>query len=252
MDAIITLSVSLLVEALAKLSAAFAAVGLMLAFVGCVPGEATVTAKSSEIDKAMKGEIGWVKVAEHLTNAYENVALTGLTERAYKELKMSPTNHVADAVAELFKGFDELLPLYLHDDETVKYGSSVSNGLVFVWLDAELKVPIAKTNVLAKADLNRILQLGINAELEVKSYESREAKKFTTVTTVANAFLFWMMKEDCEKNLKFASDMTFWGLQALTCYEEVISHGVRMEDLSGEFILVKKDKKIRVERRAGN
>ena len=67
-DAIITLSVSILIEALAKLSAAFAAVCLMLVFVGCVPGEATVTAKSSEIDKAMKGEIGWVKVTEHLTN----------------------------------------------------------------------------------------------------------------------------------------------------------------------------------------
>ena len=44
------------------------AAGLMLAFVGCVPGEAPVTAKSSEIDKAMNGEIGWVKVTEHLTN----------------------------------------------------------------------------------------------------------------------------------------------------------------------------------------
>lgn len=68
MDAIITLAVSLRIAVQAKLSAAFAAACLMLAFVGCVPGEATVTAKSSEIDKAMKGEIGWVKVTEHLTN----------------------------------------------------------------------------------------------------------------------------------------------------------------------------------------
>ena len=251
MDAIITLSVSLLIEALAKLSAAFAAVGLMLAFVGCVPGEATVTAKSSEIDKAMKGEIGWVKVAEHLTNAYENVALTGLTERAYKELKMSPTNHVADAVAELFKGFDELLPPYLHDDETVKYGSSVSNGLVFVWLDAELKVPIAKTNVLAKADLNRILQLGINGELEVDSFESREAKKFAAMRMLFSEFIDEMTKEGCGKSLEFGTEM-LCGLGALSCFEAVISHSVRMEDLSGEFVLVDKGKKIRVERRTGN
>lgn len=228
------------------------AAGLMLAFVGCVPGEATVTAKSSEIDKAMKGEIGWVKVTEHLTNAYENVALTGLTERAYKELKLSPTNHVADAVAELFKGFDKLLPPYLHDDETVKYGSSVSNGQVYVWLDAELRVPIAKTNVLAKANLNRIMQLGINDKLEVKSYESREAKKFASMTGLANAFVDGMAKENCEKNIGFMTEMIGCGLEALISFEAVISHGVRMEDLSGEFILVNKDKKIRVERRAGN
>lgn len=228
------------------------AAGLMLAFVGCVPGEATVTAKSSEIDKAMKGEIGWVRVTEHLTNAYENVALTGLTERAYKELKLSPTNHVADAVAELFKGFDELLPPYLHDDETVKYGSSVSNGLVFVWLDAELKVPIAETNVLAKADLNRIMQLGINDKLEVKSYESREAKKFASMKGLANAFVDGMAKENCEKNIGFMTEMIGCGLEALISFESVKSRGARMEDLSGEFILVDKGKEIRVERRAGN
>ena len=228
------------------------AAGLMLVFVGCVPGEATVTAKSSEIDKAMKGEIGWVKVTEHLTNAYENVALTGLTERAYKELKLSPTNHVADAVARMFEGFDEFLPPYLHDDETVKYGFSVSNGLVYVWLDAELKVPIAKTNVLAKADLNRIMQLGINDKLEVKSYESREAKKFASMTGLANAFVDGMANENCEKNIGFMTEMIGCGLEALISFESVKSRGVRMEDLSGEFILVDKGKEIRVERRAGN
>lgn len=227
------------------------AAGLMLAFVGCVPGEATVTAKSSEIDKAMKGEIGWVKVTEHLTNAYENVALTGLTERACKELKLSPTNHVADAVARMFEGFDEFLPPYLHDDETVKYGFSVSNGLVYVWLDAELRVPIAKTDVLAKADLNRILQLGINGELEVDSFESREAKKFTAMRMLSNEFIEGMMKECCKKSLEFGTEM-LCGLCALSCFEAVISHSVRMEDMSGEFILVDKGKKIRVERRMGN
>ena len=227
------------------------AAGLMLAFVGCVPGEATVTAKSSEIDKAMKGEIGWVKVTEHLTNAYENVALTGLTERAYKELKLSPTNHVADAVARMFEGFDEFLPPYLHDDETVKYGFSVSNGLVYVWLDAELRVPIAKTNVLVKADLNRILQLGINDKLEVKSYESREAKKFTAMRMLFSEFIDEMTKEGCGKSLEFGTSM-LWGIGTLAYFEAVISHGVRMEDLSGEFILVEKDKKIRVEKRAIN
>ena len=217
------------------------AAGLMLVFVGCVPGEATVTAKSSEIDKAMKGEIGWVKVTEHLTNAYENVALTGLTERAYKELKLSPTNHVADAVARMFEGFDEFLPPYLHDDETVKYGFSVSNGLVYVWLDAELKVPIAKTNVLVKADLNRILQLGINGDLEVDSFESREAKKFTAMRMLSSEFIDGMTKECCKKSLEFGTEM-LCGLGALSCFEVVISHSVRMEDMSGEFILVDKPK----------
>ena len=229
------------------------AAGLMLVFVGCVPGEATVTAKSSEIDKAMKGEIGWVKVTEHLTNAYENVALTGLTERAYKELKLSPTNHVADAVARMFEGFDEFLPPYLHDDETVKYGFSVSNGLVYAWLDAELRVPIAKTNVLVKADLNRIMQLGINDKLEVKSYESREAKKFAAMMSLASAFIGGMAKGNCEKDLGVAAEiMTVWGLEALIRFDSTERHGVHMEDLSGEFILVDKGRKIRVERGMGN
>ena len=97
----------------------------------------------------------------------------------------------------MFEGFDEFLPPYLHDDETVKYGFSVSNGLVYVWLDAELKVPIAKTNVLAKADLNRILQLGINDKLEVKSFESREAKKFAAMMSLASAFIGGMAKGNC-------------------------------------------------------
>ena len=133
----------------------------------------------------------------------------------------------------------------------VKYGFSVSNGLVYVWLDAELKVPIAKTNILVKADLNRILQLGINGDLEVDSFESREAKKFTAMRMLSSEFIDGMTKECCKKSLEFGTE-TLCGLGALSCFEVVISHSVRMEDMSGEFILVDKGKKIRVERRMGN
>ena len=46
--------------------------------------------------------------------------------------------------------------------------------------------------------------------------------------------------------------MTVWGLEALIRFDSAERHGVRMEDLSGEFILVDKGKKIRVERGMGN
>ena len=69
---------------------------------------------------------------------------------------------------------------------------------------------------------------------------------------LANAFVDGMAKENCEKNIGFMTEMIGCGLEALIRFDSVERHGVRMEDLSGEFILVDKGRKIRVERRMGN
>ena len=43
--------------------------------VGCVPGEAEIKVKSSELAKIAKGEIGWADVTIVASNAYPNVTM---------------------------------------------------------------------------------------------------------------------------------------------------------------------------------
>ena len=78
--------------------------------VGCVPGEAEIKVKSSELAKIAKGEIGWADVAIVASNAYPNVTMDVFPERA-RDLKppmtyaqpgygeFSATNRLSDALA---------------------------------------------------------------------------------------------------------------------------------------------------------
>ena len=138
-----------------------AAAALVLS--GCVPGTATITAKPSELDKAMDGGIGWVKVVEHQEKEFPNETLTELPEKA-AELGLAKTNCFADVVGVVFRMYDKWIPLFLQKDKRVTYGYAVTNGKVRVWLDAELMAPIGRTDALAKAALPNLLQLEIHED----------------------------------------------------------------------------------------
>ena len=61
----------------AHIGIGFAALAALAALVltGCVPGEAQIKVKSSELAKMAKGEIGWADVTIVASNAYPNVTM---------------------------------------------------------------------------------------------------------------------------------------------------------------------------------
>lgn len=78
---------------------------------GCVPGEATISVKSSELAKAVAGRIGWADVTLAISNVYENVELSAypklaldvrqgeMTYGAKPEGVFDPTNRLSDVLS---------------------------------------------------------------------------------------------------------------------------------------------------------
>ena len=111
--------------------AAFAA----LVLAGCVPGEAQIKVKSSELAKMAKGEIGWADVTIVASNVYPNVTMDVFPERA-RNLKppktyaqpgygeFSVTNRLSDALAFMVEGLNDALPYFFCKDEKVELSCS--------------------------------------------------------------------------------------------------------------------------------
>lgn len=139
---------------------------------GCVPGEAEIKVKSSELAKMAKGEIGWADVTIIASNAYPNVTIDVFPERA-RNLKppmtyaqpgygeFSVTNRLSDAMAFMVKELNGALPDFFCRDEKVALSCSSEGTNAVLVLRAELKVPIGKKAVLENADLPRVLQFAI-------------------------------------------------------------------------------------------
>lgn len=132
-----------------------------LAFAGCVPGTAKITAKASELDKAMAGGIGWVKVVQHQEQEFDNVMLTNTTQDVLHWFNLEGTNRVEHLFPRIFEIYGRVLPLYLQDDEKASWGYAVTNGKVRVWLDVELMAAVGRTNALDKARLPRLMQFDV-------------------------------------------------------------------------------------------
>ena len=140
--------------------------------VGCVPGEAEIKVKSSELAKIAKGEIGWADVAIVASNAYPNVTMDVFPERA-RNLKspmtyaqpgygeFSVTNRLSDALAFMVKKLNGALPDFFCKDEKVELSCSAEGTNAVLVLRAKLKAPIGKKAVLENADLPRVLQFAI-------------------------------------------------------------------------------------------
>ena len=140
--------------------------------VGCVPGEAEIKVKSSELAKIAKGEIGWADVAIVASNAYPNVTMDVFPERA-RNLKspmtyaqpgygeFSVTNRLSDALAFMVEKLNGALPDFFCKDEKVELSCSAEGTNAVLVLRAELKAPIGKKAVLENADLPRVLQFAI-------------------------------------------------------------------------------------------
>ena len=71
---------------------------VVVCVVGCVPGEAEIKVKSSELAKMAKGEIGWADVTIVASNAYPNVTMDVFPERA-RNLK-SPMTYAQPGYGE--------------------------------------------------------------------------------------------------------------------------------------------------------
>ena len=144
--------------------AAFAA----LVLTGCVPGEAQIKVKSSELAKMANGEIGWADVTIVASNVYPNVTMDIFPERA-RNLKppkayvqpgygeFSVTNRLSDALAFMVEGLNDVLPYFFCKDEKVGLSCSAEGTIAVLVLRAELRVPVAKETVLKEADLPRVL-----------------------------------------------------------------------------------------------
>ena len=140
--------------------------------VGCVPGEAEIKVKSSELAKIAKGEIGWADVAIVASNAYPNVTMDVFPERA-RNLKspmtyaqpgygeFSVTNRLSDALAFMVKRLNDALPYFFCKDEKVELSCFAEGTNAVLVLRAKLKAPIGKKAVLENADLPRVLQFAI-------------------------------------------------------------------------------------------
>ena len=140
--------------------------------VGCVPGEAEIKVKSSELAKIAKGEIGWADVAIVASNAYPNVTMDVFPERA-RNLKppmtyaqpgygeFSGTNRLSDALAFMVEKLNGALPDFFCKDEKVVLSCSAEGTNAVLVLRAKLKAPIGKKAVLENADLPRVLQFAI-------------------------------------------------------------------------------------------
>ena len=140
--------------------------------VGCVPGEAEIKVKSSELAKAAKDEIGWADVTIVASNAYPNVTMDVFPERA-RNLKppmtyaqpgygeFSATNRLSDALAFMVEKLNGALPDFFCKDEKVELSCSAEGTNAVLVLRAKLKAPIGKKAVLENADLPRVLQFAI-------------------------------------------------------------------------------------------
>ena len=140
--------------------------------VGCVPGEAEIKVKSSELAKIAKGEIGWADVAIVASNAYPNVTMDVFPERA-RNLKppmtyaqpgygeFSATNRLSDALEFIVEKLNGALPDFFCKDEKVELSCSAEGTNAVLVLRAKLKAPIGKKAVLENADLPRVLQFAI-------------------------------------------------------------------------------------------
>ena len=140
--------------------------------VGCVPGEAEIKVKSSELAKIAKGEIGWADVTIVASNAYPNVTMDVFPERA-RNLKspmtyaqpgygeFSVTNRLSDALAFMVKKLNGALPDFFCKDEKVELSCSAEGTNAVLVLRAELKAPIGKKAILENADLPHVLQFAI-------------------------------------------------------------------------------------------
>ena len=148
--------------------AAFAA----LVLTGCVPGEAQIKVKSSELAKMAKGKIGWADVTIVASNVYPNVTMDVFPERA-RNLKppmtyaqpgygeFSGTNRLSDALAFMVEKLNGALPDFFCKDEKVELSCSAEGTNAVLVLRAKLRVPVAKETVLKEADLPRVLQFAI-------------------------------------------------------------------------------------------
>ena len=226
------------------------AAAAVLVFTGCVPGTAKITVKASELDKAMDGGIGWVKVVEHQEKEYDNSVLTNVSEKVLFAFGLKPTNRYEHVVAHVFEGLDNWIPLFLQDDEKVTYGYAVTNGKVRVWLDAELVAPIGRHDALLKAQLPRLMQLEIEDDGDVVAWGGRdkmkcgrEARKFLGAP-VAMAIC---LGEDCKMWTGNGVGDFVWSLIALVDPNEMKNTTFEMLPGNGRHRLTSKDSKFKVE-----
>ena len=159
---------------MAHIGIGFAALAAFAALVltGCVPGEAQIKVKSSELAKMAKGKIGWADVTIVASNVYPNVTMDVFPERA-RNLKppmpyaqpgygeFSGTNRLSDALAFMVEKLNGALPDFFCKDEKVELSCSAEGTNAVLVLRAELRVPVAKETVLKEADLPRVLQFAI-------------------------------------------------------------------------------------------
>lgn len=143
---------------------------------GCVPGEATISVKSSELAKAVAGRIGWADVTLAISNVYENVELSAypklaldvrqgeMTYGAKPEGVFDPTNRLSDVLSYVAKRLNECLPDFFCRDESLRLSSAVVGTNAVISIEAKLKVPIGKSTVLEEANLPRVMQLELNEE----------------------------------------------------------------------------------------
>ena len=143
---------------------------------GCVPGEATISVKSSELAKAVAGRIGWADVTLSVSNVYENVALSAypksvldvrhgeMTYGAEPGGGFDPTNRLSDVLSYVAKRLNECLPDFFCRDESIRLSSAVVGTNAVISIEAKLKVPIGKSAVLEAANLPRVMQFALDDE----------------------------------------------------------------------------------------
>ena len=177
--------------------AAVVAVGV----VGCVPGEAEIKVKSSELAKMAKGEIGWADVTIVASNAYPNVAMGVFPERA-RNLKspmtyaqpgygeFSVTNRLSDALAFMVETLNRALPDFFCKDEKVELSCFSEGTNAVLVLRAVLKVPIGRKAVLENADLPRVLQLAIeDGDDKIVPPDAAAVRRYSAFLNVTQAAL---------------------------------------------------------------
>ena len=168
---------------------------------GCVPGEAEIKVKSSELAKMAKGEIGWADVTIIASNAYPNVTMDVFPERA-RNLKspmtyaqpgygeFSVTNRLSEAMAFMVKELNGALPDFFCRDEKVVLSCSSEGTNAVLVLRAELKVPIGKKAVLENADLPRVLQFAIEDDDDkIVSPDVASVRRYSAFLNVTQAAL---------------------------------------------------------------
>ena len=128
--------------------AAFAA----LVLTGCVPGEAQIKVKSSELAKMAKGKIGWADVTIVASNVYPNVTMDVFPERA-RNLKppmtyaqpgygeFSGTNRLSDALAFMVEKLNGALPDFFCKDEKVELSCSAEGTNAVLVLRDKICMP---------------------------------------------------------------------------------------------------------------